>query len=225
MAVGIDILLVSPWTVAVRLFQLIFERDFWPTVLFSILRISAGFSLGFLLGTLLAVAAGRSGLTETLLWPYVTGVKSVPVASFIISLIWLKNSQLAVFISFLMVFPVIYSNVLQGIKSTDPALLEMASLYRVPWKRKLFYIYIPAIRPYLLSACSVSLGMSWKAGIAAEVIGVVRGSIGEKLYDAKIYFLTADLFAWTVMIVLISVIFEKTILFLIRRIFKRMESR
>ncbi|MBR6705701.1 MAG: ABC transporter permease subunit [Clostridia bacterium] len=226
MAVGIEILLVSPWTVAVRLFHLVFERDFWPTVFFSILRISAGFSLGFLLGTLLAVAAGRSSLMETLLWPYVTGIKSIPVASFIIiSLIWLKNSQLAVFISFLMVFPVIYSNVLQGIKSTDPALLEMASLYRVPWKRKMFYIYIPAIRPFLLSACSVSLGMSWKAGIAAEVIGVVRGSIGEKLYDAKIYFLTADLFAWTVMIVLISVLFEKTILVLIRRIFKRMENR
>ena len=121
MAVGIEILLVSPWTVAVRLFHLIFERDFWPTVFFSILRISAGFFLGLLLGTLLAVLSGRSSLMETLLWPYVTGIKSVPVASFIIiSLIWLKNSQLAVFISFLMVFPVIYSNVLQGIKTPIP---------------------------------------------------------------------------------------------------------
>lgn len=218
MAVGIDILLVSPWTVAVRLFQLIFERDFWPTVLFSILRISAGFFLGFLLGTLLAVAAGRSGLTETLLWPYVTGVKSVPVASFIIiSLIWLKNSQLAVFISFLMVFPVIYSNVLQGIKSTDPALLEMASLYRVPWKRKLFYIYIPAIRPYLLSACSVSLGMSWKAGIAAEVIGTPARSIGEQLYLSKIYMATAELFAWTQTVIVLSILFEKAVMWLLRK--------
>ncbi len=226
MAVGIDILLVSPLAVAVRLFSLVTEADFWSTVAFSILRITAGFFLGFLLGVLLAVAAGKYPLMETLLWPYVITVKSVPVASFIIiSLIWLSNGQLAVFISFLMVFPVIYSNVLQGIKSTDHDLLEMASLYRVPWHRRMFYIYLPNIKPYLISACSISLGMSWKAGIAAEVIGVVRGSIGEKLYESKIYFMTEDLFAWTVVIVLVSVLFEKTILRLIKLAFKRMENR
>ncbi len=226
MAVGIDILLVSPLAVAARLFTLLGESGFWSTVAFSLLRIAAGFFLGFGLGILLAVAAGRFRIVETLLWPYVVAIKSVPVASFIIiSLIWLSNSQLAVFIAFLMVFPVIYSNVLQGIKSTDPGLKEMAQLYQVPWTRRMFYIYLPAIKPYLISACSIALGMSWKAGIAAEVIGVVKGSIGEKLYEAKIYFMTSDLFAWTVMIVLISVVFEKSMLRLIRGIFRRVESR
>ncbi len=226
MAVGIEILLVSPLAVAARLFALLREADFWSTVLFSMLRIAAGFFLGLAAGLLLAVAAGRFGAVETLLWPFVVTIKSVPVASFIIiSLIWLSNSQLAVFISFLMVFPVIYSNVLQGIKSTDPQLLEMAALYRVKWRRKLFYIYLPGIRSYLISACSVALGMSWKAGIAAEVIGVVRGSIGEKLYEAKIYFMTSDLFAWTVVIVLLSVLFEKAVLFAVRGIFGRLARR
>ena len=136
---------------------------------FSLLRISGGFALGLVLGVLLAVAAGQLRVLELLLWPYVTAIKSVPVASFIIiCLIWMSTRQLAVFISFLMVFPVIYSNTLQGIKSADGALLEMARVYRVPFSRRLGYIYAPQVKPFLLSGCSVALGMSWKSGVAAE---------------------------------------------------------
>ena len=175
---------------------------------------------------LLAVAAGRLRVLEILLWPYVTVIKSVPVASFIIiCLIWLNTSQLAVFISFLMVFPAIYSNTLQGIRSADPALREMARLYRVPFSRRLGYIYVPQVKPFLLSGCSVALGMSWKSGVAAEVIGVVGGSIGERLYESKVYFQTADLLAWTVVIVVCSVGFEKLVLWLLRRCFAAWEGR
>ena len=163
MAVGMDLLLPSPWQVAQRLWTVWQEPDFFPTVAFSLLRISGGFGLGLVLGVLLAVAAGRLRVLEILLWPYVTAIKSVPVASFI---------------TFLMVFPAIYSNTLQGIRSADPALLEMARLYRVPFSRRLGYIYVPQVKPFLLSGCSVALGMSWKSGVAAEVIGVVGGSIG-----------------------------------------------
>ena len=132
MAVGLDLLLPSPWQVACRLWSVWREPGFFATVAFSLLRISGGFALGLVLGVLLAVAAGRLRVLELLLWPYVTAIKSVPVASFIIiCLIWMSTRQLAVFISFLMVFPVIYSNTLQGIKSADGALLEMARVYRL----------------------------------------------------------------------------------------------
>lgn len=226
MAVGMDLLLPSPWQVAQRLWTVWQELDFFPTVAFSLLRISGGFGLGLVLGVLLAVAAGRLRVLEILLWPYVTVIKSVPVASFIIiCLIWLNTSQLAVFISFLMVFPAIYSNTLQGIRSADPALLEMARLYRVPFSRRLGYIYVPQVKPFLLSGCSVALGMSWKSGVAAEVIGVVGGSIGERLYESKVYFQTADLLAWTVVIVVCSVGFEKLVLWLLRRCFAAWEGR
>ena len=127
------------------------------------------------------------------------------------------------FIAFLIVFPVIYANVLQGVRSTDPKLLEMAELYKVPWYRRFFYIELPSIRPYLLSACTISIGMAWKSGIAAEVIGVVTGSIGGALYQSKIYFETADLFAWTIIIVILSVLTEKAFLWVLRRAFAGME--
>ena len=226
MALDLHLLLVTPLEVVQRLFTLVGESDFWRTLLFSFSRIVLGFALAFALGCLLGVLSGKWPLLETLLWPYVITIKTVPVASFIIiSLIFFSARQLSTFISFLMVFPVIYSNVLEGIRSTDRDLLEMAQVFRVPWLRRLGYIYLPHLKPFLFSACSVALGMSWKSGVAAEVIGVASGSIGEKLYESKIYFLTEDLLSWTVVIVLVSVLFEKLFLRLMKAAFDGWEGR
>ena len=226
MALDMHLLLVTPLEVVRRLFTLVGESGFWKTLLFSFSRIVLGFLLAFALGCLLGVLSGKWSLLETLLWPYVITIKTVPVASFIIiSLIFFSARQLSTFISFLMVFPVIYSNVLEGIRSTDRELMEMAQVFRIGWWRRLGYIYLPHLKPFLFSACSVALGMSWKSGVAAEVIGVAAGSIGEKLYESKIYFLTEDLLAWTVVIVLVSVLFEKLFLRLMQAAFDRWEGR
>ncbi len=180
------LLLVSPLRVLVRLCGLVREPQFYAAVGFSFVRIVAGFLLGLGGGSLLAVAASRWHPVEVLLWPYITVIKTTPVASFIIlCLIWLDSSNLSVFISFLMVLPIVYANVLEGIRQTDQKLLEMAKLFRVGVGRRLRYIYLPQLRPYLTTACSVALGLSWKAGIAAEVIGIPDGSIGERLYEAQ----------------------------------------
>ena len=225
MALSQRLLLVSPIQVAVRLGSLLLEGSFWRTVLYSFLRIEAGLLLGLFAGAVLAAAAARFSLLEILIWPFMTAVKSVPVASFIIlSLIWLGASGLSVFISFLMVLPIVYFNVLEGMKSTDRKLLEMAEVFAIPWGRRMRYLYLPQVKPFLLSACRTALGISWKAGIAAEVIGIPDGSIGERLYEAKIYLDTADLFAWTLVIVLLSALFEKLFLWGMKKGFARLES-
>lgn len=222
MLVHSAILLPSPLQVAVRLGALAATPGFWSTIGFSLLRIAGGFLLALITATVLAFAAGRFSLVEILLRPYVLAIKSVPVASFIIlALIWLRSSQLSLFISFLMVFPVLYTNVLAGIRSADGQLLEMSQVFWVPWKCRVRMIYLPAVEPFLLAGSATALGMSWKAGVAAEVIGVVGGSLGERLYDAKIYLMTADLLAWTVVIVALSAGFEKLILWLLGRAFRR----
>lgn len=220
-----SLLLVSPLRVLERLCGLVREPQFYAAVGFSFVRIVAGFLLGLGCGTLLAVAASRWHLAEVLLWPYVTVIKTTPVASFIIlCLIWLDSSSLPVFISFLMVLPIVYANMLEGIRQTDQKLLEMAKLFRVGAGRRLLYIYLPQLRPYLITACSVALGLSWKAGIAAEVIGIPDGSIGERLYEAKVYLSSADLFAWTVVIIAVSIAFEKLFLWLLRAGYRRLEQ-
>lgn len=224
MALDQHLLLVSPVQVLFRLGSLCLEPDFLKTVAFSLMRIAGGFCLAFLLGAGLGMLAGRCRYVELLLWPFMLTIKSVPVASYVIlCLIWLSSAQLPVFISFLMVLPVLYNNVLQGYKTADPKLLEMARLYGVPFGRRLLYIHLPQIKPFLLSACGVGLGMAWKAGVAAEVIGITGGSIGEKLYESKVYYNMADLFCWTVVIILVSLAFEKAFLWLLRRGFGRLE--
>lgn len=224
MLVDEKILLVSPLQVYKRLLRLLQEKDFYKTVLFSLNRIGTGFAFGFILGTALGIVAGRHKILKTLLMPYMMTIKSVPVASFIvIALIWITSSKLPSFISFLIVLPIVYSNVLTGIQDVDEKLLQVSRLYNFSLKKRLIYIHLPQLKPYILSACSVSIGLAWKSGVAAEVIAISDGSIGEMLYNAKVYFDTADLFAWTVVIVLLSVAFEKLITLCLKSLYKAVE--
>ena len=218
MWLGSNILLVSPVKVVCRLVQLMCEAVFWKSVAFTLSRIAVGFLLATAVGSALAAASSRYARIRELLTPVVLVIKSVPVASFIIlALIWFSSRNLSILISFLMVLPIIYTNVSGGIRSVDRQLLEMAEVFRMPGLRVVRYIYLPQVMPFFYSACSVSLGMSWKAGVAAEVIGIPRGSVGERLQQAKVYLDTPDLFAWTLVIVAASLFFEKTVLFLIRK--------
>lgn len=218
------ILLVSPTAVMIRLFELAGTIPFWQAVFFSLVRISAGFFSGILAGSLLAALSSRYLRLQELFAPVILLSKTIPVASFIILvLIWIPSKNLSVFISFLMVLPVIYTNVLEGIHSTDKELLEMAQVFSLPLWKKIRFIYVSQILPFFQSGCTISLGLCWKAGIAAEVIGIPDGSIGENLYNAKVYIDTPDLFVWTLVIVLISIIFEKCVLFLLKLLLKKLQ--
>lgn len=218
MLVNEELLLASPVQVAGRLFSLMGTESFWQTVGYTALRIVSGFLLGFAAGIVLAILAGRFKWLEILLWPFVVTIKSIPVASFVILvLIWLTSRHLSVFISFLMVFPVIYLNTLQGLKATDGKMLDMAKMFRLPFGKKLKYIYLPQLQPFLFSACSIALGLSWKSGVAAELIGRPNFSMGDMLYMAKVHMDTADLFAWTVIIIVLSQLFEKLFLMLLKK--------
>lgn len=213
------IFLVGPAETVQAFVGLCQTAGFWRAVFSTMGRIGAGFGLAFLAGILCGGLAYRVPFLEELLAPVVTLMKTVPVASFVIlALIWAGAKQLALVISFVVVFPMIYLNTLAGLRSADPQLLEMARVFDIGPGARIWQIYRPALAPYVLSACQVALGMSWKSGIAAEVIGTPDYSIGEKLYMAKIYFSTDELFAWTAVVILFSFLFEKAILYVLGRI-------
>ena len=214
-----EILLVSPVSVIKRLTELIMMEEFWKSVVFSFGRIILGFFLALILGTILAALSCGFFAVEMLMEPLITVVKATPVASFIIlCLIWIPSRNLSVFISFLMVFPVVYTNILEGIRQTDKQLLEMADSFGAGLMKKVEFVYLSQVQPYIVTACKLGLGLCWKAGIAAEVIGIPTGSIGEKLYKAKVYLETPDLFAWTIVIIIVSVGFEKLFMLILRKI-------
>ena len=213
-AVCVDnfLLVVTPLQALRAIIVLAGQVEFWRSALGSLWRIAAGFLLGAVLGLLLAAVSYRYRLAEEILRPFMVFCKAVPVAVFaVLLLIWWGASPLAVAVCFLVVFPNIYLNTLEGLKSADAELIEMAEVFRLPFATRFFYIYRPALKPFLLSAFQLSLGMSWKSGVAAEVIGTPLHSIGGALYLAKIYLDTADLFAWTAVIIVLSVLFEKIV--------------
>lgn len=216
------LLLPSPlqvWETWCRLAQ---ETAFWETVGMSIYRICYGFIAALIAGTVLAVLTARISLLRTVLAPVLYIVRAAPVASFIIlTLVWIPRDEVPAFISFLMVLPIVWVNVEQGIRQTDTRLLEMAAVYRFPLFKKLHRIYLPSVKPYWLSAAANGLGFAWKAGVAAEVLSLPELSIGRKLYYAKNYLETPEVFAWTATVVLLSLLLEWVLLFITKHFEKR----
>lgn len=213
------IIFVGPVTMLDSLVHQMAENDFWKTIAYSFGKISAGFLGAFILGIFLGMLAVFLPIVQELLEPLMQLIKSVPVASFVVlALIWMGSGNLSIFISFLVVLPMIYISTIAGLKSTDKQLLEMAEVFQITKWKQFLYIYRPALLPYLVSSCRVALGMSWKSGIAAELIGVSEFSIGEKLYMSKIYLETGNLLAWTFMIILLSVAFEQLFLRLLKQL-------
>ncbi len=217
-----DFLLASPVQVVVRLGELVVTAGFWQTVATTLARIIVGFTAAAVVGALLATLASASRVAEALASPLIATIRSAPVVSFIILLLlWTDASTLAAYTSFLMVLPVMYANILAGIRNRDRALLEAATVFRVPWLRRVRAIDVPAVLPFFAAACRTGVGLAWKAGVAAEVIGVAVGTIGERLYEAKLYLESADLFAWTIVIIALSVAGEAFVLAVLRRAERR----
>lgn len=213
--VGMDnpILLAGPIEVLVRLLTDLQKTEFWQTILISSGRIMTGFLCAFLGGGLLAAVSHRVKLVRELSEPLIYVMKSVPIVSFVvILLIGFGSGRLSVWVAFLIAFPNLYMQVLQGLESTDEKLLEAAKVYDMPFWNRIWYLYRPAAAPFLKSGCRVSIGMAWKSGVAAEVIGLPEFSIGENIYMSKIYLDTAGVLSWTVVCILLSYLFEKLFL-------------
>lgn len=219
-AIDSELFLPTPARVITVLFNdLLPSESFHASLTASLTHICTGFLIGSITGILLAVLASLSSFLKAFIWFPVKVMKSVPVASFVILvLLWLDADDLAIFIPAMIVLPTLYINTLTGIEQTNNKLLDMAKLFRVPLLKRVFHIYIPNTIPYILSASSLAMGMAWKAGVAAEIIGLSKDSIGNELYKAKIYLMTPELFAWTIVIVLLSILCEGAVKLVIKMI-------
>ena len=221
MASGKDLLFPTPIAVAIRLFELIQAAEFYKIIAYSFLRILTGMLIGTLLGALGGILTAHSHTAKDFFAPPLAVIKSTPVASFIILLVlWVSRDLTPLIIALMMVTPIVWAGVETGILNTDKALLEMARAYKMSSAAKLRHIYLPSIAPYFLASLKSSLGMAWKAGIAAEVLLEPINSIGKMISDAKSYIETTDLFAWTAVVVILSVIIEKTTVFMLKKAFK-----
>lgn len=220
-AVGQELLIPYPKAVLLTLFELGVTAEFWRAVLYSMLRITAGYILGVIIGTIGAVLSARFSVFKAIFSPVLHLIRAVPVASFIIlALVWIKSAYLAVFISFLMVLPMVWTAVQSGIENIDSKYLEMAQVFGLSPVKILFEIKIPLIMPSFVASATSALGFAWKSGVAAEVICRPANSLGKLLQDAKLYLETPQVFAVTVTVALLSLLLE----LLVKRITRRFSN-
>lgn len=212
------LLLPTPLQTLTALSALAATGEFYLTVLLSLSRILLGIALALAGGTLLALLTTKSPLCHHLFSPLLSLFKATPVASVIfLMLLWVGRDSVPLWIAFMMAFPIVWSNVREGLLQTDRQLLEMARLFGVPRVRMLMKLRLPALAPYFLSACRSAIALSWKAGVAAEVLCVPARSIGRAIYEGKTYLMTEELFAWTLIVIVISVLIEQAALAILNK--------
>jgi len=222
MIINKELLVVSPLQTLERLFLLAGQFAFWQNTLYTLGRIMAGFFAAVFCGVVLAVLAQKWEIINTLVRPLIGTIKATPVASFILlALVWMHTYTVPAFCTFLMVLPGVWANVYAGIGDVDHALIDMTRVYRFSKTQKLLKLYIPSVMPFFIAAFTTGMGLGWKAGIAAEVLSLPQIGVGREMYYSKIYIETPDLFAWTLVVIVISMLLEQLFLLLGKRLGKR----
>ncbi len=223
--VGEELLFPAPLTVLVQLGELMTVGEFWRITAYSLGRVMLGMAIGVGLGAIFAVLIFLVPLLDWILTPAVRVMRATPVVSFILLVIlWTKRDLVPAVAAALMVLPVVTGNVVQGLNEVDPKLIELGHALRFSPLKRGRLIYLPSCLPYFLSAVVTSMGLSWKAGVAAEVICLPTFSIGRELADSRIYLETATLFAWTLVVILLSILLERVLSALLGRISRRWQS-
>ena len=206
---GNELLLPYPATVLAALTHLAGTGEFWESVLLSLLRVLAGLVVGAGLGGLTAALTCAGAWADRLLSPAIRVVRAAPVASFILLvLLWTGRDQVPVVIVALMVLPVVWDSLSQGIRATDAQWLELARAYRFSRWKTVRLIYLPGLRPHLSAALTTATGLAWKSGVAAEVLCLPSTALGTEIYQTKYYLEIPELFAWTGVAVALSLLLE-----------------
>lgn len=219
--IGKPLLFPSPLAVVKRLGELIQTKEFYLITASSLWNIVSGILIAVLCGSLLAVLTSRLRLLRELILPIMTVIKATPVASFIIlAMIWIGAARVPTFITILIVLPVIWTNLDEGFLAIDPKLNEVTRVYKMSFGKRLKFLILPSLKPYFVSACRTSLGLAWKAGVAAEIIAMPRNAIGTMIGEARMYLETATMFAWTLTVILLSLLIELAFAALFNRLVK-----
>ncbi len=217
--VNSKLLLPTPHDTLFALIELLSTQEFYTVVVFTMLRVISGLVIGILAGVILAILCHRFSALKNLLNPAISIIRATPVATFIV-LLWIlvRGNALTVIIAFLMVMPIVWQNTLDGFESIPKDLIEVASIFGLSFKRSLKVLVFPVLKSFLFPAIITSVGLAWKSEIAAEIIAYTKNSIGMHINDAKTFMETPTVFAWTAVIIALSITLEKITRLLLRRL-------
>lgn len=215
------LILPSPFTVFKKWLEIAFTEPFIKAELYTLARVFFGFFTGVILGIVLGILTHVSGLLYSLFSPILKIIRAVPVVAIIILLyLFFESSSLPILIVCLMVLPIIWQTVNDGLKNTDKKLVEMASVFNLKPVKTVFSIKFPYLVPSFITSCVNSLGLAWKSGVAAEVICLPDKSLGKLLWKSKGNIEFDEVYAVTLTVVFLSIIIEILLKYLCRKYIK-----
>ena len=196
-------------TIIKKLIEIILEKSFYKDLFLSLIRVFITFILSFLLAIIFGILSGIFSSIRYMLMPIINFIRTIPTIPLIlVAIIWFDNNTVPIFVSMLVIFPIMYDAVVNGIINVDKNLIEMSLSYNVSLKNQIISLYIPSIKPYILTAISQSMGITWKSILAAEILALPSLGIGSKLYESHLYLDTVSLFAYCLIAVIFNGIFE-----------------
>lgn len=215
--IGSEHILPGPLVTLQAVFNLFIDSEFLMIIWNTLLRGMMGFAIAIVSGVVLGIIAGLYPTFDSFMRPWIVVMRSVPVVSFILlALIWFTSASVPVFIGILTMFPMIYTNIIEGMRNVDVKLIDMARFYKVSTKRIITDVYAPAIAPYVTSGISSAIGIGWRAIIIGEVLSQPEYGIGTSMHSAQSFLNVDVLIAWTFIAVIMSYLFEHVL-----RLFER----
>ncbi|MBR5472904.1 MAG: ABC transporter permease subunit [Clostridia bacterium] len=215
---NMQLLLPGPFLVLKKWWEIAFTFEFLKAELLTLARVFFGFFASVFIGALLGFLTHISKLAYSLISPILKIIRSVPVVAIIVLLyIFVKSNIMPTLIVGLMVVPIIWQTVNDGLDNIDVKLLEFAKVYQLSYIKTLLRIKIPSILPIFISSCSNALGLAWKSGIAAEVLCKTNNSLGVLISDSKTSWDYDVTYAVTLNVVLLSIIIEFLLKFIVNK--------
>lgn len=224
-SIKMPLILPTPREAFAQVAALVVTGDFWRHLGATLGRGLIGFGLSLTVGLLLGIPAGKRPLVGAFIRPIIVLMRSTPVMSVIIlALIWFKRDSVAVFVTFMMAFPIVVQNVIEGIRHIDNDLSEMIETYKVSPQLRFTWFYLPSLAPFLAAGISAGLGITWKVLVAAEVLAYPKWGVGAQMDTARVYLQTDKVFAWTIIVVALGLFFDYLLDFLVKKPFAAWKS-
>ena len=216
----LPLLLPTPREAFAQVLSMIMTWDFWRHLSATLSRGLIGFGFSLALGLALGGLAGKKPAVEAFFRPLIVLIRSTPVMSVIIlALIWFPRDFVAIFVTFMMAFPIVIQNVIEGVRNINRSLTEMITVYQVRRDLRITKFYLPSLAPFLAAGISGGLGITWKVLVAAEVLAYPKWGIGAQMDTARVYLQTDKVFAWTLIVVSLGLFFDYLLDLLLKKPF------
>lgn len=204
-----DIILPMPMDVLLKMQAQMASPDFYTIVFTTLIRSMQGLCIAFFIAMIGALCSYYSKILQALLAPIILLAKSIPNISYIIIiLIWFSRETSATIITFLILFPMFYENFLQGAKAKDEKLHAVLHIYPISHIDQILHIDLPMMKPFIRASLSSGIGLAFKVGVMAEILGQVDQGIGRELQYCRIDLDMAGIFAWTLWIILLLMLLQ-----------------